>query len=114
MDGDAPAPGDRRPDPRGAEFDDIRAWVVAHHERPDGRGYPHGLRDEEIPLEAKILAVADAYEAMTSDRVYRAAIGRDAARAELRRGAGGQFDGRVVRAFLAVVDRASDALALRS
>ena len=93
------------------EFDDIRAWVVAHHERPDGRGYPRGLRDEEIPLEAKILAVADAYEAMTSDRVYRAAIGRDAARDELRRGAGGQFDARVVQAFLAVVDRASDALA---
>jgi putative nucleotidyltransferase with HDIG domain len=96
------------------EFDDIRAWVVAHHERPDGRGYPHGLRDEQIPLEAKILAVADAYEAMTSDRVYRAAIGRDAARAELRRGAGGQFDARVVQAFLAVVDRASDALAARA
>jgi diguanylate cyclase (GGDEF)-like protein/putative nucleotidyltransferase with HDIG domain len=96
------------------EFDDIRAWVVAHHERPDGRGYPHGLPDEEIPLEAKILAVADAYEAMTSDRVYRAAIGRDAARAELRRGAGGQFDARVVQAFLAVVDRASDALAARA
>jgi diguanylate cyclase (GGDEF)-like protein/putative nucleotidyltransferase with HDIG domain len=95
------------------EFDDIRSWVVAHHERPDGRGYPHGLRDEEIPLEAKILAVADAYEAMTSDRVYRAAIGRDAARAELRRGAGGQFDARVVQAFLAVVDRASDALTAR-
>jgi diguanylate cyclase (GGDEF)-like protein/putative nucleotidyltransferase with HDIG domain len=96
------------------EFDDIRAWVVAHHERPDGRGYPHGLSDEQIPLEAKILAVADAYEAMTSDRVYRAAIGRDAARAELRRGAGGQFDARVVQAFLAVVDRASDALAARA
>jgi diguanylate cyclase (GGDEF)-like protein/putative nucleotidyltransferase with HDIG domain len=95
------------------EFDDIREWVVAHHERPDGRGYPRGLPDEEIPLEAKILAVADAYEAMTSDRVYRAAIGRDAARAELRRGAGGQFDARVVQAFLAVVDRASDALAAR-
>jgi diguanylate cyclase (GGDEF)-like protein/putative nucleotidyltransferase with HDIG domain len=96
------------------EFDDIRAWVVAHHERPDGRGYPHGLPDEEIPLEAKILAVADAYEAMTSDRVYRAAIGRDAARAELRRGAGVQFDARVVQAFLAVVDRASDALTARA
>ncbi len=92
------------------EFDDIREWVLDHHERPDGRGYPRGLRDEEIPLEAKILAVADAYEAMTSDRVYRASIGRDAARAELRRGAGGQFDARVVQAFLAVVDRASESL----
>jgi diguanylate cyclase (GGDEF)-like protein/putative nucleotidyltransferase with HDIG domain len=97
-----------------AEFDDIRQWIVAHHERPDGRGYPHGLTDEQIPLEAKILAVADAYEAMTSDRVYRAALGREAARAELRRGAGGQFDARVVQAFLAVVDRASNALAART
>ncbi len=96
------------------EFDDIREWIVAHHERPDGRGYPHGLRDEEIPLEAKILAVADAYEAMTSDRVYRAALGRDAARAELRDNAGAQFDARVVEAFLAVVDRASDALTARA
>jgi two-component system cell cycle response regulator len=95
------------------EFDDIREWVIAHHERPDGRGYPRGLRDEDIPLEAKILAVADAYEAMTSDRVYRAALGRDAARAELRRHSGGQFDARVVRAFLAVVDRASDSLTAR-
>jgi putative nucleotidyltransferase with HDIG domain len=97
-----------------AEFDDIREWIVAHHERPDGRGYPHGLRDEQIPLEAKILAVSDAYEAMTSDRVYRPSIGREAARAELRRGAGGQFDARVVAAFLAVVDRASDALTART
>ena len=96
-----------------SEFDDIREWVLSHHERPDGRGYPRGLRDEEIPLEAKILAVADAYEAMTSDRVYRAAIGRDAARAELRRGAGGQFDVRVVQAFLAVVDRASNSMTAR-
>ena len=95
---------------RPASFDDIRDWIVAHHERPDGRGYPHGLSDDEIPLEAKILAVADAYEAMTSDRVYRGRARRDAARAELRGNAGAQFDARVVEAFLAVVDRASDAL----
>ena len=48
--------------------EDIREWVHAHHERPDGAGYPRGLHDEEIPLEAKILAVADSYEAMTNDR----------------------------------------------
>lgn len=96
------------------EFDDIRQWVVAHHERPDGRGYPHGLAAEEIPLEAKILAVADAYEAMTSDRVYRSAIGREKARTELRRGAGDQFDARAVQAFLTVLDRASDALTART
>jgi diguanylate cyclase (GGDEF)-like protein/putative nucleotidyltransferase with HDIG domain len=84
----------------GAGLDDIRSWVLAHHERPDGRGYPFALADEEIPLEAKILAVADAYEAMTSDRVYRRAIGEAAAREELRAGAGTQFDPRVAMAFL--------------
>jgi diguanylate cyclase (GGDEF)-like protein/putative nucleotidyltransferase with HDIG domain len=96
-----------------SEFDDIREWVLAHHERPDGRGYPHGLRGNQIPLEAKILAVADAYEAMTSDRVYREAIGLEAARDELRRGAGSQFDPLVVEGFLAVLDSASAALRSR-
>ena len=67
----------------GSGLDDIREWVLAHHERPDGRGYPRGLADDDIPLEAQILAVADAYEAMTSDRVYRKSIGADAAREEL-------------------------------
>ena len=78
-------------------------WVFAHHERPDGKGYPCGLTDAEIPLEAKILAVADAYEAMTSDRVYRPGIDEQAARTELLRCAGDQFDSRVVAAFLTVL-----------
>ena len=82
---------------------DIREWIVAHHERPDGRGYPHGLPGEEIPIEALILAVADAYEAMTADRPYRVALGEDEARDELLRGAGSQFDAVVVDAFLAVL-----------
>jgi diguanylate cyclase (GGDEF)-like protein/putative nucleotidyltransferase with HDIG domain len=90
---------------RGANLDDIGEWVLAHHERPDGKGYPHGLSGGDIPLEARILAVADAYEAMTSDRVYRPALSADAARAELLRCAGTQFDGRVVDAFLTVLDR---------
>ena len=85
-----------------AVFEEIHGWVLAHHERPDGRGYPNGLLDEEIPLEAKILAVADAYQAMTEDRVYRPAIGHEAARAELQHGAGEQFDARVVEAFIEV------------
>lgn len=84
---------------------DIRSWVGAHHERPDGRGYPRGLSDAEIPLEAKILAVADAYEAMTSERAYRASIGRAAARDELERCSGSQFDPRVVNAFLIALAR---------
>lgn len=84
----------------GSGLDDVREWILAHHERPDGRGYPFALEGTEIPLEARILAVGDAYEAMTSDRVYRKAIGAEAARAELRRCAGRQFDGEVVEAFL--------------
>jgi diguanylate cyclase (GGDEF)-like protein/putative nucleotidyltransferase with HDIG domain len=86
------------------EFDDLRGWILAHHERPDGLGYPYGLKAGDIPLEARILAVADAYEAMTADRVYRPALGTEAARAELEAGAGSQFDREVVGAFLRALD----------
>src|SRR5829696_313437 len=75
-----------------ANLRDISAWVLAHHERMDGRGYPSGLAGEAIPLEARILAVADAYEAMTADRPYRTALGHDAAREQLRACADSQFD----------------------
>lgn len=94
------------------EFDDIRPWVLAHHERPDGKGYPAGLAGGEIPLEARIVAVADAYEAMTADRVYRPAPGVEVAREQLLSGAGTQFDGRVVEAFLAAVRVQEDALSV--
>ena len=87
----------------GANLDDISEWVLAHHERPDGRGYPRALHDHEIPLEAKILAVADSYEAMTSDRVYRKALGHDIAQQELLRCAGTQFDAEVVDALIAAL-----------
>jgi diguanylate cyclase (GGDEF)-like protein/putative nucleotidyltransferase with HDIG domain len=85
------------------EFEDIGDWIHHHHERPDGRGYPEGLTGEQLPLEASILAVADAYEAMTSERAYRRALRSEQASLELRRGAGQQFDERVVDAFLRVV-----------
>jgi HD-GYP domain-containing protein (c-di-GMP phosphodiesterase class II) len=81
----------------------IAGWVRAHHERVDGTGYPNQLRVDQIPLEARILAVADAYEAMTADRPYRPGMDREAARDELRRCAGTQFDEAVVAAFLRVV-----------
>jgi diguanylate cyclase (GGDEF)-like protein len=83
-----------------ANLRDISGWVLAHHERIDGRGYPFGLAGEAIPLEARILAVADAYEAMTADRPYRSALGHEAAREELHAASGTQFDPRVVDAFL--------------
>ena len=79
---------------------DIAAWVLAHHERLDGRGYPSGLAADAIPLEARILAVADAYEAMIADRPYRRGMPAEDARAELERCAGTQFDPTVVEAFL--------------
>jgi len=85
------------------ELDDLRSWILAHHERPDGKGYPAGLSGDEIPLEAHIVAVADAYEAMTADRPYRTALGQEAARAELEAGAGSQFDAEVVSALLDVL-----------
>jgi diguanylate cyclase (GGDEF)-like protein/putative nucleotidyltransferase with HDIG domain len=84
---------------------DVCEWVAAHHERPDGLGYPRGLYGGAIPLEARIVAVADAYEAMTSDRPYRDSIGYDAALAELMHGAGTQFDGHVVDAFITALSR---------
>jgi diguanylate cyclase (GGDEF)-like protein/putative nucleotidyltransferase with HDIG domain len=85
------------------DFDDIRSWILFHHERPDGRGYPEGHEWAEVPLEARVLAVADAYEAMTADRPYRSALSLDEAARELRRGAGRQFDERVVDAMLRAV-----------
>jgi diguanylate cyclase (GGDEF)-like protein/putative nucleotidyltransferase with HDIG domain len=85
------------------DFDDIRLWILEHHERPDGRGYPEGVDWAEVPLEARILAVADAYEAMTAERPYRPARPADEAARELRSGAGRQFDGDVVEALLRVV-----------
>jgi putative nucleotidyltransferase with HDIG domain len=78
-----------------------RSFIRHHHERWDGKGYPDGLAGDEIPLGARIIAVADAYDAMTSDRPYRQALSHDIAIAELQRGAGKQFDPNVVAAFIA-------------
>jgi HD-GYP domain-containing protein (c-di-GMP phosphodiesterase class II) len=77
----------------------------------DGRGYPKALAGEEIPLEARILAVADAYEAMVADRPYRAGIAPAEARAELTRCAGTQFDPAVVDAFLNSLEASEGELA---
>jgi diguanylate cyclase (GGDEF)-like protein len=94
-----------------AGLQDIAGWVRAHHERVDGRGYPKALAGQEIPLEARILAVADAYEAMVADRPYRAGIAPVEARAELVRCAGTQFDPAVVDAFLASLETSEGELA---
>jgi len=74
--------------------------VKYHHEQLDGKGYPNGLKGEEIPVLAKIIAVADTFDAMTTDRPYRIAMGREAAVKELEKCSGTQFDEKVVEAFI--------------
>jgi HD-GYP domain-containing protein (c-di-GMP phosphodiesterase class II) len=79
--------------------------VRHHHERFDGSGYPDGLARENIPLEARILGVADAFDAMTHERSYRKALSAEEALGEIERGAGTRFDRAVVEAFLGIVRR---------
>ena len=77
--------------------------VYHHHERWDGQGYPDGLRGERTPTGARIVAVADAYDAMTTDRLYRQAMPHEAAIDILKDGAGSQWDPTVVRVFLETI-----------
>ena len=79
---------------------ELRVRTQHHHERWDGKGYPHKLGGEDIPLMARIVQVADTYDAMVADRPYRKALGHGEAAAELRRNEGKQFDPRVIEAFL--------------
>jgi HD-GYP domain-containing protein (c-di-GMP phosphodiesterase class II) len=79
--------------------DPVADWVLHHHERWDGAGYPDGVYGEQIPLGARIIFVADAYDAMTTDRVYRPRLSEEEAVSELQRCAGTQFDPEVVAAF---------------
>jgi HD-GYP domain-containing protein (c-di-GMP phosphodiesterase class II) len=83
-------------------------WVRHHHERYDGNGYPDGLVGEQIPLQSRIIFAADAFEAMTSDRSYRKAPGRDFALAELRRHSGTQFDPTIVTALCQALNPSAD------
>jgi HD-GYP domain-containing protein (c-di-GMP phosphodiesterase class II) len=89
---------------RAADLSPLTLTVIRdHHERPDGTGYPEGRGESEVPLESSIIAVADAYEAMTSDRPYRRALAPEDAGDELRREAGRQFRSDVVDALLRAV-----------
>jgi HD-GYP domain-containing protein (c-di-GMP phosphodiesterase class II) len=82
------------------EYITIAKYVLHHHERWDGTGYPAGLKGTEIPLQSRIITVADAYEAMTAKRAYQPTKTVEEAKAELLSCAGSQFDPMVVRAFL--------------
>jgi len=87
---------------------EIATVVRNHHERIDGQGYPDGLADEDLPLVSRIIAVADAYNAMTSDRPYRDAMPSRVARLRLAQAVDSQFDTAVVAAFEAILAGASE------
>ncbi len=82
------------------EYAPLAEYVLAHHERLDGSGYPKGLRREEIPLEAKIITIADAYDAMTGERTYGSPLSLDEAILELKKNAGTQFDEEIAGIFV--------------
>lgn len=83
----------------------IADLVLSHHERWDGFGYPYGLKKLEIPLLARILSIVDAYDSMTNDRVYRLALSKEEALAEIKRNSGTQFDPKIVEKFLNLMER---------
>jgi HD-GYP domain-containing protein (c-di-GMP phosphodiesterase class II) len=84
-------------------FEEIAIWIARHHERPDGKGYPELLSGDDIPLESRILAVADVFAALTSERPHRGAVSRKDARQILLGAAGTQLDAELVRLFLTLI-----------
>jgi putative nucleotidyltransferase with HDIG domain len=87
-------------------FKDVVPVVRCHHERMDGTGYPDGIKKEEIPRLARIISVADAFDAMMSDRLYRSKLNLEEARHQLINGAGSQFDEEIVNVFVSMIDGA--------
>jgi putative nucleotidyltransferase with HDIG domain len=96
--------GQKMLDRVGGFMREVGLIVRSHHERWDGLGYPDGLSGEGIPLEARIIACCDSWNAMRTDRAYRNALSRAAALAELRSNSGTQFDPRVVEALVSIID----------
>jgi HD-GYP domain-containing protein (c-di-GMP phosphodiesterase class II) len=91
------------------EFFEISKDVLQHHERWDGQGYPNGLCRDEISIQARIIAVADTYDAMMSDRAYRKAFNQDEVINEILRCSGTQFDPEIVSAFIEMLAEPSEA-----
>ena len=83
----------------------IAEYILSHHERWDGKGYPQSIAGTDIPLLSRILAIADAYDAMTQDRPYRKAMTEEAAIAEIIKNAGTQFDPIIAKVFLEMAFR---------
>ncbi|MEI8216038.1 MAG: HD domain-containing phosphohydrolase [Eubacteriales bacterium] len=83
-----------------SEFSEMSNFVLAHHERWDGKGYPRGLKGEEIPVPSRIIALADSYDAMISERTYKKVLTKDEAIEEIKRCSGTQFDPDIARAFI--------------
>jgi putative nucleotidyltransferase with HDIG domain len=89
-------------------IDDFRQFaeiVLHHHERWDGQGYPHGLKEEEIPLASRIIAIVDAYDVMTHDRIYKEKMSKDQALKEILRNKGKQFDPNIVDEFIKYINK---------
>lgn len=82
------------------DMSDLAEYILAHHERWDGQGYPRGLREKEIPVQSRIISIIDSYDAMTSDRSYRSALPEEIALKELKKGAGTQFDPTLLNVFI--------------
>jgi HD-GYP domain-containing protein (c-di-GMP phosphodiesterase class II) len=83
-----------------SEFSEIAPYVLHHHERWDGKGYPTGLKGEEISIEARIITIADAFDAMTSDSTYKGVLSEDEASNEIKKDAGIQFDPEIARVMV--------------
>lgn len=82
-----------------------KGMILHHHERFDGKGYPQGLKKDQIPLGARIIAIADSFDAMSSDRIYRKRLSKDMVIKELQENSGTQFDPNLAKVFLSIIDR---------
>lgn len=91
------------------DLEPIADWILKHHEHWNGKGYPLGLRQEEIPIQCRILGIVDAYDAMTGERPYQKALTREAAIEEIRRCAGTQFDPSLTAVFIALLSEPDQA-----
>jgi HD-GYP domain-containing protein (c-di-GMP phosphodiesterase class II) len=84
-------------------FEEVAVWIARHHERPDGKGYPEMLVGDDIPLESRILAIADVFAALMSDRPHRGALSSSDAKQVLLGAAGTQLDPELVRTFCGLI-----------